>query len=78
MNTCLSPVAARICTTNLNRVYDSMGFWKSNRDYLEILAIPGTRVVSEYQRFSDTANAKALKAALAEANAPFDALGTED
>ena len=62
----------------LNRVYDNMGFWKSNKDYLEVLAMLGTQVVPEYQRFSDTTNTQGLKAALREANAPFDALEAED
>lgn len=58
----------------LNRVYETMGFWKANKDYLEVLAMLGTQPVPEYQRFSDTTQTKGLKAALAEANAPFDAL----
>lgn len=58
----------------LNRVYETMGFWKANKDYLEVLAMLGTQPVSEYQRFSDTTQKLGLKAALAEANEPFDAL----
>ena len=58
----------------LNRVYETMGFWKANKDYLEVLAILGTQPVPEYVRFSETTNEKGLKAALAEGNAPFDAL----
>lgn len=58
----------------LNRVYETMGFWKANKDYLEVLAILGTQPVPEYVRFSKTTTEKGLKAALAEGNAPFDAL----
>ena len=61
----------------LNRVYDRMGFWQSNKDYLEVLAILGTQPVPEYQRFSQTTQEKGLKAALNEANAPFDELEAE-
>ena len=61
----------------LNRVYETMGFWKANKDYLEVLAILGTQPVPEYQRFSETTAEKGLKAALAEGNAPFDALDEE-
>lgn len=62
----------------LNRVYDTMGFTKANKDYLEILAMLGTQPVPEYERFSETTQKHGLKAALAEANAPFDALEAED
>lgn len=58
----------------LNRVYDRMGFWQANKDYLEVLAMLGTQPVPEYRRFSETTQAKGLKAALYEANAPFDEL----
>lgn len=61
----------------LNGVYETMGFWKANRDYLEVLAILGSQPVPEYRRFSQTTVEKGLKAALAEANAPFDALDDE-
>lgn len=61
----------------LNRVYDRMGFWQANRDYLEVLAILGTQPVPEYQRFTSTTEEKGLRAALDEANAPFDALDRE-
>ena len=61
----------------LNRVYDRMGFWQANRDYLEVLAILGTQPVPEYERFSRTTQEKGLRAALAEANEPFDALENE-
>ena len=61
----------------LNRVYDRMGFWQANKDYLEILAILGTQTVPEYEKFSKTTQEKGLRAALAEANAPFDALEQE-
>ena len=61
----------------LNRVYDRMGYWQANKDYLEVLAILGTQPVPEYERFSQTTQEKGLRAALAEANAPFDALEME-
>ncbi len=61
----------------LNRVYDRMGFWQANKDYLEVLAILGTQPVPEYVRFTNTTQEKGLKAALNEANAPFDALENE-
>ena len=61
----------------LNRVYDRMGFWQANKDYLEVLAILGTQTVPEYEKFSKTTQEKGLRAALAEANAPFDALENE-
>ncbi len=61
----------------LNRVYDRMGFWQANKDYLEVLAILGTQPVPEYQRFSKTTQLKGLREALKEANAPFDALDKE-
>ena len=61
----------------LNRVYDRMGYWQANKDYLEVLAILGTQPVPEYDRFSKTTQEKGLRAALDEANAPFDALENE-
>ncbi|MXZ81737.1 MAG: enoyl-CoA hydratase/isomerase family protein [Gammaproteobacteria bacterium] len=64
----------RMHKSYMNRVYETMGFWKANKDYLEILAILGTQVVPEYARFSETTIKRGLKAALQEANAPFDEL----
>ena len=58
----------------LNRTYDEMGFWKANKDYLEVLAITGANPVPEYQQFSETTERSGLKAALAEANARFKGL----
>lgn len=58
----------------LHGVYETQGFWKSQRDYLEALAILGACPVPEYEQFSRTTAEKGLKAALAEANARFEGL----
>ena len=48
--------------------------WQANKDYLEFLAIVSAQTVPDYEKFSKTTQKRGLRAALAEAKAPFDTL----